>query len=290
MASASADRPQNDSGGGGKEPARAQRGRNPLDSGLPHTSLSHLPRVTRPSAPSHPDDKGSAHPAEARSVAAAAHGAFADALGMLHEFTGGASLLLVEWELVQQLACQAAQLFDDLDAWHAANLLIALPRRWWEPPWTARDFDPPLKQWEWQQNVRTRTVEQIIVGGEVEANDATDDSWSFWVRAYLLGNDGVLRSESGDLSFSRAEFRKPPLKAGEMGPNDVRWGDLTIGAEATELKLEDIGFYNTEQLLRHFAELAATTRTSLQERIGRLREAGRQSAADHGETNPPLPS
>ncbi|HEX6042486.1 hypothetical protein [Longimicrobium sp.] len=45
---------------------------------------------------------------------------------------------------------------------------------------------------------------------------------------------------------------------------------------------------------RYFAELAATTRTSLQERIGRLREAGRlptgAGPARGGETNPPAPS
>lgn len=246
--------------------------------------------MTRPTPASRPDDRGAAHLEEAASAAAAAHGAFADALGMLNEFTGGASLMQVEWQLIQQLAQQAARLFDDLNGWHARDLELPLPRRWWEPPWSARDFDPPLKPWEWQRTVRTRTVEQVVVAGtvEVDEEDTNAEQWSFWVRVWLLGNDGIMRREAGYYGYPRAEHPEPPLKVGELGPDELLWTELEIGDEAKPLELEDLGPDSTEHLLRGFAELAARTRDSVARRIDRLREAALSGPGR--ETNPRLPS
>lgn len=227
------------------------------------------------------------------SAAAAAHGAFADALGMLREFTGGASLMQVEWQLIQQLAQQAARLFDDLDGWHGCDLEIPQPRRWWEPPWTARDFDPPLKPWEWQRTVRTRTVEQTVVAGAVVVDEqgTNAERWSYWVHAYLLGSDGILRSDSGYYSYARTEHPEPPLPVGNLGPDASPWRDLKIGGDAEPLTMEDLGPTDTELLLRAFAELAALTRDAVARRIERLREAGElRSALSGPETNPRLPS
>jgi hypothetical protein len=210
-------------------------------------------------------------------AAAFAQSSFAEAAGMLHDFTGGASLLQVEWELIQQLARQAAQLMEDLPATCAADLEIILPRRWWEPPWTADQLDPRLSPWLWQRTIRTKKIEQVFIAGTVEDSPTESDEEvvAFNVDAYLLGADGTLRHSGDFFYFSRAQYPSPPLAAGNLGPDDLRWDYLyRLGETAQPVELADLGIVWTEQLLQAFAELGAATRDALKTRIGQLQQAG----------------
>jgi hypothetical protein len=211
------------------------------------------------------------------SAAAFAQSTFAEAAGMLREFTGGASLLQVEWELIQQLARQAAQLMDDLPATCAADLEIILPRRWWEPPWTADQLDPRLSSWLWRRTIRKKKIEQVFITGTVEDDPGGSDehSVSFNVDAYLLAADGTLRYSGDFFSFPKGQYPTPPLTAGTLGPNDPRWDYLfRLGAAAHPVELAGLGIDATEQLLKAFAELGAATRDALKTRIGQLHQAG----------------
>lgn len=203
---------------------------------------------------------------------------------MLREFTGGASLLMVEWQLLQQLAQQAALLFDDLDVYHAADLTVPHPRRWWEPRWLRGKGASHAGQ--------SSVVHQVYLGGTVEPDEEESSAteWAFLVDVYLLGRDGVLRWDIETLTFPRSEYPEPPLEIGDHGPHYRVWLDLELGAGAEPVELQNMGFTVTEQLLQAFAELGTSTRDVLRERIARLHEVGRLCAADpsgQGETNPP---
>lgn len=231
-----------------------------------------MPTLRTPS-----EDEIPAGPVEGISAAAAAQKAFAEAAGMLSDFTGGASLLQVEWQLIQQLAQQAAQLSGDLDAWSAADLVVTLPRPWWDPPW-ADSHDSALTRWVRRRAVRTRTVAQVVLMGSVDTDPegTTAEHWSFYVDAYLLGDDGVLRVAGEFRAFSRAEHPEPPYSPGDMGPCDPAWEELAIslGADPTLVELDGVGFDTTELLLKAFAELAEATRRTMASRIERLRHSG----------------
>lgn len=241
--------------------------------------------MTKSKRPTRQSESGTAHPEEARSAAAAAHDAFADALGMLREFTGGASLLMVEWQLVQQLAQQAAQLFDDLPVCHADGLVIPHPRRWWEPPWTRGEPDAELRPGQFT------LIDQVFLAGRVWVDDEADNAaeWGFFVDAYFLGRDAVLRNEGATFTYPRSEHPQPPLEVGLHGHEYSAWVDLDLGRHAEPL--HDIGLVLTEHLLKSFAQLGASTRDVLRERIERVRAVGRLCTADganRDETNPPL--
>jgi hypothetical protein len=211
------------------------------------------------------------------SAAAFAQSSFAEAAGMLHEFTGGASLLQVEWELIQQLARQAAQLMHDLTAVAAADLEIILPRRWWEPPWTADQLDPRLSPWLRRRTIRKKTIEQVFIAGAVsDAPQESDrETVAFNVDVYLLGADGVLRHSGDYFYFPRAQYPSPPLTAGILGLDDPRWDHLfRLGEAALPVELAEVGIDLTEHLLQAFAELGAATRDALKTRIGQLQQAG----------------
>lgn len=242
--------------------------------------------------PTHPHHSLEAGEQPGLSAAAFAQSSFAEAAGMLQDFTGGASLLQVEWELIQQLARQAAQLMDDLTATCSADLEIILPRRWWEPPWTADRLDPRFSPWVWQRTIRKKKIEQVFIAGTVEDSpmESDEDVLAFNVDVYLLGADGILRHSGDYFYFPRAQYPSPPLAAGIMGPNDPRWDHLyRLGEAAQPVELAEVGIDLTEQLLQAFAELGAATRDALKSRIGQLQQAGGSlpGAARGGRPGPP---
>jgi hypothetical protein len=155
--------------------------------------------------------------------------------------------------------------------------VVTLPRPWWDPPWTD-SHDSALTRWVRRRTVRTRTVEQVVLMGSVDADHegTTAEHWSFYVDAYLLGDDGVLRAAGEFRAFSRAEHPAPPYTPGDMGPCDPAWEELglNLGADATPVELDDVGFDTTELLLKAFAELGEATRRTMASRIERLRHSG----------------
>lgn len=192
-------------------------------------------------------------------AAAQAQAAMAQAAAMLADFTGGASLLMVEWQVIQQMCHQAAAMFADLDAWFADDLEIEHPRRWW------------------QRAPRRDYVEQVFICAHVteEPERTTEISYGFWAEAFLLGRDGVLRHNSDYFDFDRGRYPRPPLKEGWIGVDDQQYGLLRcLGTYAGEAQVDDRGIEDTEHLLKGFADLASTTRDKLAQRIGRLKQAG----------------
>lgn len=235
------------------------------------------------SPPPHTEAEIPGHGTDALSAAAAAQAGFADAAAMLNDFTGGASLLMVEWQLIEQLARQAAQIFDDLNATFAADLVTTFPRPWWEPPWTRwmRRGEPG----------RTRIITQLglLAYVEADAKGTNAETWSFHVVVFLLGQDGVLRFAAGDPTWPRAQLPEPPLTPGTVGPGDPLWERVNLGRGAVPVEAADLDLAATRDLLHAFAELADATRRSTAARIARLRESGGVlPAAGPGETRPPL--
>ncbi|CAA9330391.1 MAG: hypothetical protein AVDCRST_MAG68-2443 [uncultured Gemmatimonadetes bacterium] len=184
----------------------------------------------------------------------AAHTAFLEAARMLEEATGGSSVLMMEWAIIQQLAEEAAQLFHDLPAWEAPELEVAEGRRWW-------------------RRRAVRTVRQMYLAGFArESGESTRERVQFAFTSFLLGDDGVLRIKVNDIWFYR---RDCPLAPGWLAVDDKRWihvADLDAGAGSEPVQLDDISKADTAALLEAFERLATLTRDAIAGRLGHLRE------------------
>lgn len=184
----------------------------------------------------------------------AAHTAFLEAARMLEEATGGSSVLMLEWAIIQKLAVEAAQLFHDLPALEAPELEVAAKRRWW-------------------QRRAVRVVRQMYLAGFArESAESTPEQVRFAFTSFLLGDDGVLRIKVDDIWFDR---RDCPVAPGSLTVDDQRWihvGDLDAGADSEPVQLDDISKVDTAALLEALDRLATLTRDAIAGRIGHLRE------------------
>lgn len=185
-----------------------------------------------------------------------AHTAFLEAARMLKEESGGGSVLMLEWVVIQKLAQEAAQLFEDLPFTLAPDGARELPRRWWQ-------LQP---RFEW--------VEQMYLIGQVDEDveESDDEQITFQVKSFLLGRDGVVRVNYDSVWFAR---RNVPIRAGVLAIDAKAWTHLVglkVGEGADPAVFEDVTVDEAAQLLSALERLATATRDRIAARLQRLRD------------------
>jgi hypothetical protein len=184
-----------------------------------------------------------------------AHAAFLEAARLLREASAGTPVLELEWAVIQTLARDAANLFDDLPLVAAPQALVLVPRRWWQ----------------WRPGVSQVDQKFLTVHVGVDASAGSGDAL-VEITSFLLGRDGGLRV---GMKFVPAKADDMTLRPGWMPPDDPRMKELfywEAGHEAETLLMNEVEIEETERILAALERLAVLTRDRVSARLQRLHD------------------
>jgi hypothetical protein len=188
-----------------------------------------------------------------RPDAESAHAAFLEAARLLREASAGTPVLELEWAVIQTLARDAAQMFDDLPLVLGPPKSVVLPRRWW------------------QRHAGVELVDQKFLTVLIRVDNSGDEPMMEIV-SILLGRDAVLRL---DMTFVPATRARTTFQPGWMPPDDKRMNHLfywNAGNTAEPILLNELEMEEADRILVAFERLAVLTRDRVAARLRRLRD------------------